>query len=89
MRFIVAYDISDNLDRERTAARLLGTGVRIQRSVFEVETTDVTALLDGIGELVDLDVDVVQAFRQCKSCRQASIGIGQVGPSLQLRWWVA
>ena len=89
MRYIVAYDISDNLDRERTAARLLGNGVRIQRSVFEIETRDVGTLLEGIGDLVDLDRDVVQAFRQCKACRDASLGIGQTGPSLQLRWWVA
>lgn len=89
MRYVVAYDISDDLDRERTAARLLSHGVRLQRSVFEVETRQLGALLDDVGGMVNLDRDVVQAFRQCKACEDASRGIGQTGPSLQLRWWIA
>ena len=46
-------------------------------------------LLEELEEHLDLNLDVVQMFRQCRACEDASVGIGQFGPSLQERWRVA
>jgi CRISPR-associated endonuclease Cas2 len=89
VRYIVAYDISEDLNRERVAARLLSRGVRLQRSVFEIDTDDVEVLLDELGALIDLNRDVVQAFRQCHPCLKQTRGLGQTGATLRRRWWVA
>jgi CRISPR-associated endonuclease Cas2 len=89
MRWIVAYDVSGNLPRERVAVHLQRSGVRLQRSVFQVESVTSKTLLSELAEHLDLNVDVVQMFRQCRSCEQESASIGQYGPVLQERWWVA
>lgn len=89
MRWVVAYDVGGNLPRERVAARLLRDGLRLQRSVFQVQSLRPQALIEELGGHLDLNLDVVQMFRQCRACEDASIGIGQFGPSLQERWWVA
>lgn len=88
-RWIVAYDISHNRDRGRAAARLLSVGVRLQRSVFEVLSDHPEQLLDELGECIQLEQDVVQAFRQCEACSQRQLGIGQVATSMRQAWWVA
>jgi CRISPR-associated endonuclease Cas2 len=89
MRWVVAYDVGGNLPRERVAARLLRDGLRLQRSVFQVQSLRPQVLIEELGGHMDLNLDVVQMFRQCRACEDASIGIGQFGPSLQERWWVA
>jgi CRISPR-associated endonuclease Cas2 len=89
MRWVVAYDVSGNLPRERVAARLLRDGLRLQRSVFQVQSVQPEVLIDEISAHMDLNLDVVQMFRQCRACEGASLGLGQFGPSLQERWWVA
>lgn len=89
MRWIIAYDVTRDLDRERVAARLSQHGLRLQQSVFQVEHDDAEALVGGLAGLIDLDRDTVQAFRQCEACEQRQHGIGQTGPSLRERWWVA
>ena len=89
MEWIVAYDISGNLDRERVAARLLSLGVRLQRSVYQVDVDDVDGLLADLAAMIDLDQDIMQAFRQCRSCGQATVAEGQTGPSMRQHWWVA
>lgn len=87
--WIVAYDISNDRDRERVAAQLLARGVRLQRSVFQVVTDDPTALLDELTQLIRVDVDVIQAFRQCGSCAADELGVGQVAASMREPWWIA
>ena len=86
MRWVVAYDVSGNLPRERVAARLLRDGLRLQRSVFQVQSVRPEVLIDEISAHMDLHLDVVQMFRQCGACEGASLGLGQFGPSLQERW---
>ena len=88
-RWIVAYDVSRDRDRTRTAARLLGQGVRLQRSVFEVLVDDPTSLLDELAGLIRPDLDVVQAFRQCETCGAQQLGAGQVSASMREHWWLA
>lgn len=87
--WIVAYDISRDRDRERVAALLLSSGVRLQRSVFEVDTDEATQLLDECAKLIRVEIDVIQAFRQCQACADSLIGVGQTSPSMREAWWVA
>ena len=87
--WIVAYDISRDRDRARVAARLLGQGVRLQRSVFEVAAPAAEVLLNDLTELIRPDLDVIQAFRQCESCASAQVGVGQTSPTLRTAWWIA
>lgn len=87
--WIVAYDISRDRDRERVAATLLGSGVRLQRSVFEVSTDDAQQLLEDCSKLIRVEIDVIQAFRQCQACADLLIGVGQTSPSMREAWWVA
>ena len=87
--WIVAYDISRDRDREQAAARLLARGVRLQRSVFQVVTSDATSLLEELSDLIDVNNDVVQAFRQCESCANEELGHGQRVPGMRTAWWVA
>lgn len=89
MRWVVAYDVSGNLARERVASRLLRDGLRLQRSVFEVQTVIPGTVIKDVAEHMDLNSDVVQFFRQCRACEDASLGLGQFGPTLQERWWIA
>lgn len=87
--WVVAYDIADDLDRARVAAVLARSGLRLQRSVFQVAPDDLDAALADVAQLVDLDHDVVQAFRQCRDCRDQQRDVGQAGPSLRDHWWIA
>lgn len=89
MRWVVAYDVSGNLPRERVASRLLRDGLRLQRSVFQVQTVAPQVLIEDVAKHMDLNNDVVQLFRQCRACEEASLGLGQFGPTLQQRWWIA
>ena len=87
--WILAYDISRDRARDRVAARLLAHGVRVQRSVYEVVVPDIAPLMAELTSLVRVDRDVVQAFRQCRTCASQRATIGPCGPTMQQRWWVA
>jgi CRISPR-associated endonuclease Cas2 len=89
MRWVAAYDVSRDLDRQRVAATLLASGVRLQRSVFEVATAEPTQLLAAVEGHLNLDRDVFQLFRQCRSCSGESHAVGQTGPRLRERFWIA
>lgn len=89
MRWIVAYDVAGNTARERVAAHLQRSGLRLQRSVFQVEAVSTDRLLAELVPHLDLNSDVVQMFRQCRSCEQTQAAVGQYGPTLQERWWIA
>lgn len=87
--WLVAYDISSDRQRAQVAARLLSVGVRLQRSVFQVITDEPETLLEELSELIDVNVDVIQAFRQCGPCADAELGVGQLAASMRTAWWVA
>lgn len=87
--WIVAYDISNDRQRARVAARLLVAGVRLQRSVFQVVTDEPDALLEELSGMIDVNNDVVQAFRQCAPCADGALGVGQMAASMRAAWWVA
>jgi CRISPR-associated protein Cas2 len=89
-RFVVAYDIREDDDRARVAALLSRIGVRVQKSVFDVELADeqVAELIAQLQNKVDLITDRVQAFRHCEACSDASFHLGRVVETMDARWWV-
>ncbi len=44
MRFIVCYDVSDDMKRSKLARKLKAFGIRTQYSLFEIETDNRTIL---------------------------------------------
>lgn len=71
MRYVIAYDVSDRKRLRRVARRMERSAMRCQKSVFlfRGDASAVAALLDDVAALLDLERDVVQAWR-----------LGQPGP---------
>lgn len=70
MAYVIAYDISDDRQRERIAEILGGYGHRVQYSVFELNV-DAKTLVDVVAEIephVAGTVDSVRIYRQCAIC---------------------
>lgn len=90
MRFIVAYDIDADRRRMSCAHTLLHCGVRLQRSVYDLqlEPTEVERVLDSLRQHLDLRTDVLQAFAQCESCAERRVDLGQVKQTLDLICWI-
>src|SRR5947209_1430478 len=65
MRFLIAYDICDPRRLRRVARRLERFALRTQKSVFVFHGDDagMTALLDAVAPLMDLDQDIIQAWK--------------------------
>jgi CRISPR-associated endonuclease Cas2 len=63
--WVVAYDIRANRRRAKVARRLGRAGLRVQKSVFIVDTAtpEVRKLVRELGSLIDLHTDQVAAWR--------------------------
>lgn len=90
MRYVVAYDISDDATRERLATNLLQHGIRLQFSVFECELTkpqrdEVVAFAERI---VDVISDSVMVLPTCERCAEATIDIGAVPSTLDEPYYI-
>jgi CRISPR-associated protein Cas2 len=70
MMYVVCYDISSDLDRERMSKTLLDFGTRIQDSVFECPLNEsLYARMMGRLERVPLgETDKVRVYRVCGLC---------------------
>lgn len=88
---LVAYDIADDGRRARLAAYLQSWGDRVQRSVFlcTLPDDDAPQVLDAVREIVNPEVDGVLVLRQCGSCRERMVSIGQTTPPDAPLWWSA
>ena len=82
MRYLIAYDIAAP-DRLRRVARVLEReAIRIQKSVFvaEMTSTEMRHLLRTLSTVMDLDEDIVQAFRISPNQPLNGEAIGSVVP---------
>ncbi|WP_051654176.1 CRISPR-associated endonuclease Cas2 [Persephonella sp. KM09-Lau-8] len=59
MKFIFCYDISDNRTLNKVAKKLQEHGIRVQYSVFEIDTTYQKAveLLEEIKQIINPETD--------------------------------
>jgi CRISPR-associated protein Cas2 len=86
---VVAYDISEDGRRARTAATLQQWGDRVQRSVFvcTLEPAALSTLLERVNEIIDVDTDSVYSFRQCAACWDAVGVLGQATVADEPLFW--
>ena len=70
MMNIVAYDVQNNNNRAKIAARLQAHGNRIQRSVFliTIEHSELDTLIEQIEQFMDYNHDSLIVLRQCQTC---------------------
>jgi CRISPR-associated protein Cas2 len=70
MMYVVCYDISSDLDRERMSKALLDFGTRIQDSVFECPLNDVLhdRMMARLERVPLGEMDKVRVYRVCRSC---------------------
>lgn len=90
MRYVVAYDVGSDAARAKVAARLSAWGDRIQKSVFECDLDGeaLAELLPTLEELLNLDRDVLQVFRQCRDCAEARADLGQAHEIADTPYWI-
>jgi CRISPR-associated protein Cas2 len=74
MLYLISYDIPSDKPGDRRRARLakflLGRGLRVQWSVFEVMLSPerLPALIEELEELIDPDADSVRIYPLCAAC---------------------
>lgn len=76
---VVAYDVADDLRRERLATLLSGYGPRVQLSVFECEVRtrkEVSQLRGRIRETIDRELDQVRIYELSKDAASKTVIIG-------------
>lgn len=63
--WVIAYDIRANRRRAKVASRLEQAGLRVQKSVFVIDTStpEVRNLIRELRSLIDPDTDQVSAWR--------------------------
>jgi len=79
MRYLVAFDIPDDATRREVGDLLGAYGLRVQRSVFEIDCPDtrtLRTLREQIGRLIDPAADSVRFYPQCASCAAKAFEIG-------------
>ena len=81
MKWVIAYDVSDDALRARVAERLGTIGWRVQESVFECtfapeDLDEVVAVLRRmLGTAENANIRI---YRICQDCLEAAVGIGPV-----------
>jgi CRISPR-associated protein Cas2 len=79
MRYLVAYDITDDKRREDVATVLSGFGPRVQLSVFECDTrsrTEIVELRARLRTLIDPVEDQVRLYPLDETAIRSTIILG-------------
>lgn len=86
---VAAYDVHDDGRRARLAALLQTSGDRIQYSVFllTAEEPELAELLVRGRALLEPEEDSLYVFRQCASCWDGVVCVGQAHPPTQELFW--
>ncbi len=81
MNMIIAYDISNEKRLIRVAKVLLDYGIRVQKSIFEVDVsrTVFRELKNRVEKIIVAEEDGVKYFPLCEKCAGTVeiIGLGQ------------
>ena len=88
---VAMYDVHEDQDRARVAAVLQRWGDRIQRSVFVcmVEPEELPVMIESVKQIMDPDTDSFAVMRQCKTCWDAHVQLGQAAPPQPTLFWAA
>ncbi len=76
---IAAYDVCEDQRRARLAAMLQTLGDRVQKSVFVIllDADELAELQAQSLKLINPDTDSLMLFRQCETCWQSKVALGQ------------
>lgn len=88
---IAAYDVREDDRRARLAAVLQSMGDRVQKSVFVLllDESELAELQARSLQIIDADTDSFLIFRQCSSCWNKKVEVGQAStPSESTHWAV-
>ena len=79
LTLIAAYDVRDDDRRARLAATLQSVGDRVQKSVFVlmIDSQSFSELRLRAGQIIDPDTDSLLFFRQCATCWDSHVPLGQ------------
>lgn len=80
MHFVIAYDITEDITRNKAADLLKDYGTRIQYSVFEfsMEEQEFQEMFSLLRDLIDIGTDRIHAYRICRNCLSSSESYGNV-----------
>jgi len=81
-RYLIAYDIENDKNRQRLASLLLDYGDRMQLSVFEadLDDRDLQKIAHFASEVIRADNDSVRIYPLCRSCRSGVLLHGRKDP---------
>lgn len=90
LTLVAAYDVREDDRRARLAATLQVFGDRVQKSVFviTIDPVELDALRARALAIIDADTDSLLMFRQCATCWDAHIPIGQASVPTAVTHWV-
>lgn len=79
LTLIAAYDVRHDDRRARLAAMLQSVGDRVQKSVFVlmIDTQSFSELQLRAGQIIDPNTDSLLFFRQCATCWDSHVPLGQ------------
>ncbi len=85
MRYVIAYDITDDQRRHQVARYLEGWGRRVQKSVFECELSreDLKEVYARLKALLVIPEDRCHIYRLCGECVPKRL---VVGSELEPEW---
>ena len=83
VRYVIAYDVTDDRKRTKLAKFLLDYGDRMQKSVFEadLEPDEVKEILKKVANWIDKE-DSLRIYPVCQACLSRVKTIGRKGPIL-------
>lgn len=78
MRYVIAYDVTDDHRRNQIAKFLEGWGRRVQKSVFECDLSneEIAIVRQRLEELILPSEDRCHIYRLCGECRPKKIVLG-------------
>lgn len=79
MRFVISYDIKNDLRRSKIHDTLKNYGERVQFSVFECELSrkEYRQLREALDPLIDVEeTDSVRFYQLCSECRKKMEHVG-------------
>ncbi len=85
MRYVIAYDVSDDTKRTRVADSLKAYGRRVEKSMFEcnLARTELETVLVQLRELMTPSTDRCHVYRLCAECAAQRVIIGD---DIELDW---
>lgn len=89
LTLIAAYDVREDDRRARLAAVLQALGNRVQKSVFVVmvDEHELEELSTRALKIIDPKTDSFLVFRQCSTCWDKQVVIGQARTPTPVLYW--